>query len=85
MVMARVYAEAPTFLATFAAGCVCGIRAGFSHPRVSPDGQHVVVQAAGEFWIHDVMRHADSAGRATHPTLLDAGRAARSINAQGSV
>ena len=28
----------------------------FSHPRISPDARHVVVQAAGEFWVYDVVR-----------------------------
>jgi serine/threonine-protein kinase len=30
-------------------------RGPFSHPRISPDGTRVLFQAAGEFWIHDIV------------------------------
>jgi Tol biopolymer transport system component len=51
-------------------------QAAFSHPRISPDARHVVVQVAGEFWLYDVERGSRTRlqARGSRPIWMPDGR-----------
>ena len=45
----------------------------FVHPRISPDGQHVVVQAAEEFLVYNIERRTRGRMRAKAGSRADQG------------
>jgi len=57
-------------------------QAAFSHPRISPDGRSVIVQAAGEFWVYERGTRTRLRPRGSRPIWMPDGQSIL-FNSQG--